>query len=215
LAHHGVLVADELPEFGRDVLEALRQPLEDGSVAVVRVGRAAVFPARFTLVAAMNPCPCGMDGAVDRSCTCPPGLPQRYRRRISGPLRDRIDLWVHVDRVPPALLVDGPVPEGTAAVARRIAAARDLQRARSGDLPNGRIRGRELRAACGLRPAAAARAIVLAEREGLSGRGTERLLRVARTIADLEGADAVAEGHLDEAARFRPPAEVPSLAEAG
>jgi magnesium chelatase family protein len=215
LAHHGVLVADELPEFGRDVLEALRQPLEDGSVAVVRVGRAAVFPARFTLVAAMNPCPCGMDGAAERTCSCPPGVPQRYRRRISGPLRDRIDLWVHVDRVPPALLLAGPVPEGTAVVAARIAVARDRQRARTGDVPNGRIRGRELRAICRLRSAGAARAIVLAEREGLSGRGTERLLRVARTIADLEGADAVAEAHLDEAARYRPPSEAPSLAEAG
>lgn len=215
LAHHGVLVADELPEFGRDVLEALRQPLEDGSVAVVRVGRAAVFPARFTLVAAMNPCPCGMDGVADRSCSCPPGVPQRYRRRISGPLRDRVDLWVRVDRVPPALLVAGPVPEGSAAVAARIAAARERQRARTGDVPNGRVRGRQLRAVCRLSPAATARAIQLAEREGLSGRGTERLLRVARTIADLEGADAVVEAHLDEAARFRAPAEVPSLAEAG
>ncbi len=215
LAHHGILVADELPEFGRDVLEALRQPLEDGSVAVVRVGRAAVFPARFTLVAAMNPCPCGMDGSADRSCSCPPGVPQRYRRRISGPLRDRIDLWVHVDRVPPALLVGGPVPEGSAVVAARIAAARERQRARSGDQLNGRLRGRELRTACGLTPAATARAIVLAVREGLSGRGTERLLRVARTIADLEGADAVSEPHLDEAARFRAPSEAPSLAEAG
>ena len=215
LAHHGVLVADELPEFGRDVLEALRQPLEDGSVAVVRVGRAAVFPARFTLVAAMNPCPCGMDGAADRSCSCPPGLPQRYRRRISGPLRDRIDLWVHVDRVPPALLVDGPVQEGSATVAARIAAARERQRARTGDLPNGRVRGRHLRAVCGLSSVAAARAILLAEREGLSGRGTERLLRVARTIADLEGAGAVDVAHLDEAARFRAPAEAPTLAEAG
>jgi len=215
MAHHGVLVADELPEFGRDVLEALRQPLEEGSVAVVRVGRAAVFPARFTLVAAMNPCPCGMDGAADRSCSCPPGLPQRYRRRISGPLRDRIDLWVHVDRVPPRLLVDGPVPEGSAVVAARIAAARERQRDRAGDVPNGRIRGRELRSACRLSPASSARAIVLAEREGLSGRGTERLLRVARTIADLEGADAVAGAHLDEAARFRAPAETTALAEAG
>ena len=215
LAHHGVLIADELPEFGRDVLEALRQPLEEGSVAVVRVGRAAVFPARFTLVAAMNPCPCGMDGSADRACSCPPGIPERYRRRISGPLRDRIDLWVHVDRVPPALLVNGPVPEGTSVVAARIASARARQRERVGDLPNGRIRGRELRASCRLTAAAATRAVVLAEREGLSGRGTERLLRVARTIADLEGADAVSEAHLDEAARFRPPAQVSALAEAG
>ena len=215
LADQGVLVCDELPEFGRDVLEALRQPLEDGSVSVVRVGRAAVFPARFTLVAAMNSCPCGMDGVADRSCTCPPGVPQRYRRRISGPLRDRIDLWVAVGRVPPALLVNGPVPESSAIVATRVAAARARQRMRPGALPNGRLRGRVLRTACRLGAEEAARTVVLAEREGLSGRGTERLLRVARTIADLDASDRVLAAHLDEAARFRAPAEMPSLAEAG
>jgi magnesium chelatase family protein len=215
LADHGVLVADELPEFGRDVLEALRQPLEEGSVAVVRVGRAAVFPARFTFVAAMNPCPCGYDGVVDRRCSCPPGVPQRYRRRISGPLRDRIDLWVRVERVPPALLVGGPVPESSAVVAERIAEARLRMRDRTGDVPNGRVRGARLRAICRLGPVEVAKAVALAEREELSGRGTERLLRVARTIADLEGLDEVTEGHLAEAARYRAPAEIVALAEAG
>ena len=215
LADQGVLVCDELPEFGRDVLEALRQPLEDGSVSVVRVGRSAVFPARFTFVGAMNPCPCGLSGVADRSCSCPPGVPDRYRRRISGPLRDRIDLWVAVDRVPPGLLVDGPAPEGSATVAGRIAAARALQRARTGDLPNGRIRGRRLRGICALGRVEVARAVVLAEREGLSGRGTERLLRVARTIADLDRAERVEARHLDEAARFRAPAWQLPLAEAG
>jgi magnesium chelatase family protein len=214
-ADQGVLVCDELPEFGRDVLEALRQPLEDGSVTVVRVGRTAVFPAQFTFVAAMNPCPCGNDGSADRACSCPPGVPQRYRRRISGPLRDRIDLWVPVDRIPPAVLVGGPPPEPSSVVAARIAAARGRQRARAGGAPNGRIRGRELRWACRLGSREQARAIMLAEREGLSGRGTERLLRVARTIADLEAADDVGVAHLDEAARFRAPADRPSLAEAG
>ena len=207
LAHQGVLVCDELPEFGRDVLEALRQPLEDGAVTVVRVGRAATLPARFTFVAAMNPCPCGMQGAADMACTCPRGVPERYRRRISGPLRDRVDLWVPVDRVAPAVLVGGPVPESSEAVARRIAAARDRQRRRTGDVPNARVRGRRLRAVCGLGPREVARAILLAERERLSGRGTERLLSVARTIADLEGAPSVTVAHLDEAARFRVPAE--------
>jgi magnesium chelatase family protein len=215
LADQGILVCDELPEFGRDVLEALRQPLEEGSVAVVRVGRAAVFPARFTFVAAMNPCPCGMQGVEDRACSCPPGVPERYRRRISGPLRDRIDLWVAVGRVPPALLVDGPPPEGSTTVAARIAGARARQRARSHEVPNGRIRGRQLRSICRLGGAETARAVLLAEREGLSGRGTERLLRVARTIADLEGAEAVLAEHLDEAARFRAPAESATLARAG
>jgi magnesium chelatase family protein len=186
-----------------------------GRVAVVRVGRAAVFPARFTFVAAMNPCPCGNDGVADQPCTCPPGHASRYRRRISGPLRDRIDLWVPLDRVPPAVLVGGPAPESSSVVAARIAAARERQRARTGDRPNGRIRGRELRAACLLGSRERERAVTLAERERLSGRGTERLLRVARTIADLEGAGAVGLAHLDEAARFRAPAEAASLAEAG
>jgi magnesium chelatase family protein len=214
LAHHGVLVCDELPEFGRDVLEALRQPLEDGSVTVVRVGRASTFPARFTFVAAMNPCPCGMDGSAEVACSCPHGIPERYRRRISGPLRDRIDLWVPVDRVAPTVLVGGRVPESSATVARRIASARDTQRQRTGEVPNARIRGRRLRAICGLGPVEIARAVLLAEREQLSGRGTERLLSVARTIADLEGAPVVTTAHLDEAARFRQPAERSDLAKA-
>ncbi|MEI7745365.1 MAG: YifB family Mg chelatase-like AAA ATPase, partial [Chloroflexota bacterium] len=149
LADQGVLVCDELPEFGRDVLEALRQPLEEGSVTVVRVGRAAVFPARFTFIAAMNPCPCGQHGSADRACSCPPGVPERYLRRISGPLRDRIDLWVPVDRVPPVVLLDGPIPASSAVVRARIEAARARQRARTGAVPNGRVHGVRLRAVCG------------------------------------------------------------------
>ena len=215
LADQGVLFCDELPEFGRDVLEALRQPLEDGSVSVVRVGRAETFPARFTFVAAMNACPCGQTGAVDRSCSCPPGIPERYLRRVSGPLRDRIDLWVAVDRVPPAALIGAAAPEPSTSVAARIAAARERQRARTGLRPNARVRGRQLRAVCALDPEAQARAIRLAELEGLSGRGTERLLRVARTIADLEGTRAVSGAHLDEAARFRAPVDRMALRQAG
>lgn len=215
LAHEGVLFCDELPEFGRDVLEALRQPLEDGSVSVVRVGRAETFPARFTFVAAMNPCPCGQYGSSDRACSCPPGVPERYLRRVSGPLRDRVDLWVAVDRVPPAALVGAASPEPSSVVAARIAAARARQRLRNGDRPNARVRGRELRAVCGLDAVARHRAIELAELEGLSGRGTERLLRVARTIADLAGAEAVGPEHLDEAARFRAPVDRMALRRAG
>jgi magnesium chelatase family protein len=205
LATNGVLFLDELPEFSRDVLEALRQPLEDGHVSIARVGRATRFPARFQLVAAMNPCPCGMAGDPDGSCTCAPGLPDRYTGRISGPLRDRIDLWVTMPRVPPASVVAGREPEGSATVAARIAAARRLQLERSGRL-NGRLAGRSLRVACDLSPASRNRAVALATVEALSGRGTERLLRVARTIADLAGSAAVEEGHLDEASRFRTPA---------
>ena len=123
-ADQGVLFLDELPEFGRDVLEALRQPMEEGRVAVSRVGRATIFPARFQLVAAMNPCPCGFAGSSDRACGCPPHVPERYQRRVSGPLRDRIDLWISMPRVAPLALVRGPEPEGSAVVGARIAAAR-------------------------------------------------------------------------------------------
>jgi len=214
LADQGVLFCDELPEFGRDVLEALRQPLEDGSVTVVRVGRSATFPARFTFIAAMNPCPCGQHGSRDRTCSCPPGLPARYLRRVSGPLRDRVDLWVTMDRVPPAVLVGATEAEPSAAVAARIAAARALQRERAG-VANGRIRGRALRAACAMGPEAVRRAIVLGDRAGLSARGTDRLLRVARTIADLACANAVEPVHLDEAARFRAPVDRMALGMAG
>jgi magnesium chelatase family protein len=203
-ADNGVLFLDELPEFSRDVLEALRQPLEDGHVDIARAGRATRFPARFQLVAAMNPCPCGMAGDGVRPCLCPPGTPERYTGRISGPLRDRIDLWVTMPRVPPAAVVAARQPESSVVVAARIAAARRLQVSRSGRL-NGRLSGRALRSSCQLSGAARMRVVALAELEALSARGTERLLRVARTIADLAGSDSVTELHLGEASRFRTP----------
>jgi magnesium chelatase family protein len=205
LADHGVLFLDELPEFGRDVLEALRQPLEDGYVSIARVGRATRFPARFLMVAAMNPCPCGYAGDSSARCHCAIGLPERYAGRVSGPLRDRIDLWVTMTRVPPEAMISGREPESSAVVAARIAAARDVQARRASRL-NGRLTGRALRTACDLSAAATARAIALADLESLSGRGTERVLRVARTIADLAGSVRVEPDHLDEAARFRSPA---------
>ena len=213
-ADHGVLFLDELPEFSRDVLEALRQPLEDGRVSIARAGRATTFPAEFQLVAAMNPCPCGYAATTDRSCACRGREPERYQRRVSGPLRDRIDLWVTMPRVRPAALVGGPEPEGSAVVAVRIAAAREIQRARSGGRLNGRVSGRSLRAICRLTAATTRRTIELADLEGLSGRGTERLLRVARTIADLDGAAAVGGDHLEEAARYRSPVATLAIREA-
>lgn len=205
MADHGVLFLDELPEFGRDVLEALRQPLEDGYVAIARVGRATRFPARFQLVAAMNPCPCGFAGDEEGRCRCAPGVPERYAGRISGPLRDRIDLWVTMTRVPPTALLAGREPESSAVVAARIADARRRALLRSGRL-NGRLAGRSLRTACALSRTALERAVALADLEALSGRGVERVLRVARTIADLAGSAVVASEHLDEATRFRSPA---------
>jgi magnesium chelatase family protein len=204
LADQGVLFLDELPEFGRDVLEALRQPLEEGRVAIARVGRAAIFPARFQLVAAMNPCPCGYAGSSDRPCSCPTLLPQRYQRRVSGPLRDRIDLWVAMPRVAPLSLVGGAEPEDSATVAARIGEARARAAQRGTTEGNGRLAGRALRAVCRLTAAAERRVVQLAELERASGRGTERILRVARTIADLAGDDIVREDYLDEAAWFRP-----------
>ena len=203
LADQGVLFLDELPEFGRDVLEALRQPLEEGRVAIARAGRATIFPARFQLVAAMNPCACGYAGASDRSCACRGREPERYQRRVSGPLRDRIDVWVSMPRVACRPLWR-PDPEGSEAVAPRIESARFLAAARPPGLLNGRLTGGLLRTACGLSRASERRVVQLAELERASGRGTERLLRVARTIADLAGDEVVSESHLDEAAWFRP-----------
>jgi len=212
-ADNGVLFLDELAEFSRDVLEALRQPLEDGRVTIVRAGgRAATLPARFQLVAATNPCPCGHHADRDGSCTCATGVPQAYLGRISGPLRDRIDLWVGMPRVPARVLVGGPDPEPSAVVAARIAAARDRQLARPGRRLNARVGGRVLRAVARLTPRTSDRLSALAEHEQLSGRGTERLLRVARTIADLEALEAIEIEHLEEAARWRAPSRRPLAA---
>jgi magnesium chelatase family protein len=208
-ADHGVLFLDELAEFSRDVLEALRQPLEDGRVTIVRARGAVTLPARFQLVAAMNPCPCGHAGGEGGACVCHPGVPEKYVGRISGPLRDRIDLWVGMPRIPAKVMLMGPEPEASSAVAARIASARARQLERPGRALNARISGRMLRVAARLSPRDQARLASLSEAERLSGRGTERLLRVARTIADLAEADSVRASHLDEAARWRAPAARP------
>ena len=208
-ADQGVLFLDELPEFGRDVLEALRQPLEDGRVAIVRAGRAVSLPARFQLIAAMNPCPCGGAVGIEPTCRCRPGVPERYAGRVSGPLRDRIDLWVEMPRVPSASLVGGLPAEASAPVAERIAAVRRLQREQRGGL-NAALAGSRLRSACRLGVRERARVVGLADGLDLSARGVERLLRTARTIADLAGAEAVRLAHLDEAGRFRTPGSRPA-----
>ena len=201
LADGGVLFLEELPEFPRDVLDALREPLEDGVVNVARVGRQVAFPARFQLVAAMNPCPCGLAGQPE-GCRCPSGVPERYASRVSGPLRDRIDLRVELPRVPPIEVLGRREPERSVVVRERIALARRRQLRRQGRL-NGRLSGRALIAACGLDDEARRRAVELATLEGYTARGTGRLLRVARTIADLAGDERVGRTHLEEAAAYR------------
>ena len=203
LADGGVLFLDELPEFSRDVLEALRQPLEDDAVTIARVGRSASFPARFQLVAAMNPCPCGHAGDPDATCRCPTGVPERYAARVSGPLRDRVDLWAWMPRVSAAEMLRPGDPDPSSVVRARIAAARSVQSARNGGTPNGRLSGRRLRAAARLMAEARTRLRQVDAREALSARGTDRTIRVALTIADLAGADVVCADHIAEAARYR------------
>lgn len=202
LAHRGVLFLDELPEFGRRSLEALRQPLEEGRVTISRVGGAVTFPARFLLAAARNPCPCGYDGDPLEPCVCGPGDRQRYRLRVSGPLLDRFDLRVSLPRLTPDEVLAGASGETSRTVAERIAAARSRMRLRQGSL-NATLAGATLRDASRLTPAARRLAADVVRRLRLSGRGYERVLRVARTIADLAGEERVAETALAEAAAYR------------
>jgi magnesium chelatase family protein len=213
LAHFGVLFLDELPEFRRDALEALREPLEEGAVSVARAAGARTFPARFLLVAAMNPCPCGFRGDPRRACACSPRDIARYRRKISGPLLDRIDLHVEVPAVPASDFAAGGDGEPSASVRARVVAARKRQLERTGDarLTNAALPGRLARTQVKATPEARALLERAVDRLGLSARGYQRVLRVARTAADLEGAQTVGPVHVAEALRFRPqPVERPA-----
>ncbi len=204
LAHHGVLFLDELPEFNRHVLEVLREPLETGQIVVSRAARQAEFPARFQLIAAMNPCPCGYLGDASGRCRCTLEQVQRYRARISGPLLDRIDLHVEVPRPPREVLRPDSPPDGepSAVIAARVAAARSLQLVRSGK-PNARLTTREVNSHCS--PGTAGQQLLerAMERLGLSARGYHRVLKVARTIADLTGSDTLLTAHIAEAIGYR------------
>jgi magnesium chelatase family protein len=191
LAHHGVLLLDELPEFPRPVLEALRQPLEDGTVAVARVGGRCIFPARFQLVGTMNLCPCGARGDACVECTCSPQRIGRYRERLSRALLDRFDLVVALPR-PRGAELAAPAGEVSAAVRERVVAARVLLAA---SVP-------------GLTPAAGQLLTRAVERLPLSGRGRERVARVARTVAALAAVPQVAPEHLAEALSYRSPSEL-------
>ena len=206
LAHGGVLFLDEMPEFDRRVLEVLRQPLEEGRVTIARAARTAVFPAGFLLVAAMNPCPCGFAGQDKRACHCTPMQVARYLGRLSGPLRDRIDLTVHVPAVPASVVADDVPGETSAAVRQRVVAARQLHRQRRGDdgpLVTAAMRRRDVARWC--RPDVQGRTLLYraADRFGLSARACDRVLKVARTLADLTASTDVCAEHVAEALQYR------------
>ena len=202
LAHEGVLFLDEFPEFARAALEALREPLESGRIAISRAAQRAEFPARFQLIAAMNPCPCGFAGSTQRACRCTPDQIARYQGKLSGPLLDRIDLHVEVPALPAQELLHAPPGEPSHAVRARVAAARDRALARQGK-PNQALQGQEIDAHLALQGAAAQFLQTAAARLGWSARSTHRALKVARTIADLADAEEVGVAHVAEAVQYR------------
>ncbi|MCC7262391.1 MAG: YifB family Mg chelatase-like AAA ATPase [Candidatus Latescibacteria bacterium] len=207
LAHHGVLFLDELPDFKRPVLEALRQPLEDHTVTIARAAFSLTYPARFMLVAAMNPCPCGFLGDSRHPCTCSPALIHRYRARLSGPLLDRLDLHVEVPALSYREVSSRQNGEPSAQIRQRVEAARQRQRARFAQQPgfccNAQLRPRQLRACCTLTGKGEELLRAASNRLGLSARAHDRILKVARTIADLEGVDDIQAQHLAEAIQYR------------
>ena len=210
LAHHGVLFLDELLEFPRHVLESLRQPLEDARVVIARASSAVSYPARFTLVAAMNPCPCGHAGDPVIACTCTPGDVARYKSRLSGPLLDRVDMHLSVGAVPVRNLASCERGESSDSMRRRVARAHAVQRRRYGklfgDRANAHVPGRWLSAHTKISPEARSLLETASEKLTLSARGYHRVIKVARTIADLDGDAAVQAPHVAEALRYRAPA---------
>ena len=202
MAMHGVLFLDELPEFDRRVLEVLREPLESGRVCVSRAARQAEFPADFQLVAAMNPCPCGYLGHYTNRCRCTPDQIQRYRSRVSGPLLDRIDIQIEVPAVAPEALSRAADGEASQSIRARVAAARERQLMRQ-DKTNARLSAPEVDAHCAPDAQGAALLGKAIAKLGLSARGYHRILKVARTAADLEGAPRIAASHIAEAVQYR------------
>jgi magnesium chelatase family protein len=202
LALNGVLFLDELPEFDRHVLEVLREPLESGRITISRAARQAEFPARFQLVAAMNPCPCGYLGHYSGKCHCTPDQVSRYRRKISGPLLDRIDLHVEVPAVPPDEMAARPGGDSSEAIRARVIAARERQLARQGK-PNAQLSKREIDKHAAPDIAGEELLKQAISRLGLSARGYHRVLKVARTIADLAGAETITSAQIAEAVQYR------------
>jgi magnesium chelatase family protein len=205
-AHNGVLFLDEMPEFQRRALEVLRQPLEEGHVRIARAARSVTFPARFVLIGAMNPCPCGFRGEPRKACRCTAQQVDRYHHRISGPLRDRLDLTVDVPAVVVSQLAERAAGESSAAIRERVMAARTVQERRFG-APigglNARMDGRQLRRHCAVDDLCRRLLGTAAERLALSARGYDRVLRVARTVADLAGSEKIEVPHVAEALQFR------------
>ncbi|MDR7270125.1 magnesium chelatase family protein [Pelomonas saccharophila] len=191
-----------IPEFPRAALEALREPLETGRILISRAARQAEFPARFQLVAAMNPCPCGHLGSPLKACRCTPDQVSRYQGRLSGPFLDRLDLLIEVTAIPPRELQDLAPGEASAVVAQRVAAARERAVARQG-VANAQLQAQDLNDHAALEPAAKALLERSAERLGWSARSFHRVLRVARTVADLAGAVVIGSPHVAEAIQLR------------
>lgn len=208
LAHNGLLFLDELPEFPRNVLEVMRQPLEDHTVTIARASMSLNFPARFMLAAAMNPCPCGYFNDKSRECMCTPPMIQRYVAKISGPLLDRIDIHIEVPAVQYKELRGGAAAEGSAEIRARVMAARRRQRerftkAKEKIYSNAQMTTRQIRAYCELGPDAERLLERAMQQQGLTARAHDRILKVARTIADLEGAENLTVAHLAEAIQYR------------
>ena len=202
LASRGVLYLDEIAEFPRATLEVLRGPLEDGTVTIARAAGTCTFPAHFSLIASMNPCPCGRRGENNADCRCDDAAVERYRARVSGPLLDRIDLHITVTMVPHQDLSSPQRAESSAVIRERVAAARTRQRRRNRTL-NAQLRGSDLRTHAALDPTSAALLAGAMQRERMSARSYDRVIRVARTIADLAGAESVERPHLAEALLYR------------
>jgi magnesium chelatase family protein len=204
MAHHGVLFLDELPEFPRRSLEALRQPLEEGRVTISRALHSTEFPASFILTAAMNPCPCGYMGDPKRACKCTPPVIEKYMGRVSGPLLDRIDMHIEVPSVPYQELSAKADGTGSAAMREQVDCARAAQRDRFGKSQlNSRMTSRQMRKFCALNDDAKALIRAAMDDLGLSARAHDRILRVSRTIADLESSTDISAAHVSEAIGYR------------